>query len=824
MKLSISTKISLLVILLIIITVAPVGFLVFKESEGLLIEKSTQILSAEAHTHKHDLLSSLDYLKRDVQFLSNLPCIETFKKVRSSNKNIPFRKNSEYKKCLKHVEMAFQQLIKTRSNYYQIRIIGVENNGKEIIRVDRKANSIFTIPYGELQQKGGRYYFEEAIKMREKEVYFSRVDLNIENNIVETPYVPVIRAATPLYINEKTSFIVIINMRLKNIFDTIPTSYQKGTTTAYLINGYGDYLIHPDIEKTFGFVFNKNHKIDEQFPTIKKILNNRLTMWQKFEDSISINKDDKLLQFLSIDYDTSNRFNFMAIILEIPKTVILERIDSAKKQSIILVFSIILIAIIAAVTLTNYLISPLIKISNAAKDFAYGNFKAYLPTDNEDEIGELARSIKDMGVQIEERTNKLVRSQEELEIEVEERTADLQEALYKAKKANSTKEEFLTNMSHEVRTPMNGIIGILNLLSNTNITEKQMEYIDAIRTSSKALLNIINDILDFTNIEAGKINFEYVPFNLKDLTEDIVISLRSNINKSISLDFEWKAGSFEYVVSDPWRMSQIISNLVNNAIKFTNEGFVKVSIEKKVLSDDDCEYTISIEDSGIGIPEEKMQAIFEKFGQVEDHSFRKFGGAGLGLAICSELLKIMGGSKIEVSSEVGVGSKFWFTLEIPIASEEVIEKLQENNQTDKKLENIFKGTRVLLAEDNRINVMVMTDLLEKYGCTFSVASNGYEAAQIFAKEKFDLILMDCRMPEMDGYEATEAIRKMEQKEEVKETPIIALTANAIKEDEERCLTIGMNGYIRKPIDEENLVKSIKKWINPKNKGKNKKST
>jgi len=387
----------------------------------------------------------------------------------------------------------------------------------------------------------------------------------------------------------------------------------------------------------------------------------------------------------------------------------------------------------------------------------------------------------------------------------------LVEARQDAENAAAGKSEFLANMSHEIRTPMNGIIGTSSLMMDTALSKIQQNYLDIIRHSSESLLQIINDILDFSKIEAGKLDFEIQPFDLHILIEEIRSMMSVQIKDGVEFQVEIKPDTPRTVQGDPGRIRQILFNLVSNALKFTEQGHVKIGVETISKTDNQCEFRVFVEDTGIGIPEDKQDYIFDKFNQAEESTARKFGGTGLGLAICSSLVEKMDG-EIGVDSTPGKGSTFWFTMLLPLADAQDI----ENNECHKDkagLENIqFDKPQILLAEDNGTNLLIATEILEQYGCIVTPAGNGSEAASLTIKQKFDLIFMDCQMPEMDGYEATAAIRKHEAKSGCDTTPIIAFTANAMKGDREKCLDAGMDDYVSKPVRKEDIASVLRKWL------------
>lgn len=395
-----------------------------------------------------------------------------------------------------------------------------------------------------------------------------------------------------------------------------------------------------------------------------------------------------------------------------------------------------------------------------------------------------------------------------LKSEIKRQTKDIEKARQTAEDANESKSEFLANMSHEIRTPMNGVTGMLQILSDTRLSQEQQGYVESASQSAGALLTLINDILDFSKIEAGKLDIEIIDFNLKTMMDAVIDMLAPKaFEKGLELFYLIGKDISKRLSGDPTRIRQILINLIGNAIKFTRKGNVFVNIQIKKETKKTCLLLFEVKDTGIGIPADETDKLFQLFTQVDASTTRKFGGTGLGLAISKQLTELMGG-EIGVTSELNEGSVFWFTIKLKklkMLSPEA--EIERKNTAEEKNVSISTRLNILLAEDNIVNQKVVSIMLGKMGHTITVAGDGLQALELFEKENFDLILMDIQMPVMDGEEATVKIRTIEEETKT-HTPIIALTANVMKGDKEQYLKCGMDQYVSKPIRKNDLIQAI----------------
>ncbi|MFC7671152.1 ATP-binding protein [Hymenobacter humi] len=379
-----------------------------------------------------------------------------------------------------------------------------------------------------------------------------------------------------------------------------------------------------------------------------------------------------------------------------------------------------------------------------------------------------------------------------------------EEAQAKAEDAVKAKQQFLSNMSHEIRTPMNAIIGFTKVVLKTELTDKQKEYLTAIKLSGDTLIVLINDILDLAKVDAGKMTFEQIPFKLSASVTAMVHLFETKIQeKNLALVMDYDTRIPEVLMGDPVRLHQIILNLVSNAVKFTSEGKITVGVRLLVQDKEKVILEFAVTDTGIGIEEAKLDTVFDNFQQATSGTSRLYGGTGLGLAIVKNLVEPQGGT-VNVRSRVGEGSTFSFILSFPKTSEKAAADLGLHID----LEAGFKNVKVLVVEDIALNQLLMKTLLEDFGFDMEVAGNGQIALEKLRTTAYDIVLMDLQMPVMNGFEATEYIRK-----ELKlKVPIIALTADVTTVDVDKCKAVGMNDYISKPIDDKLLYSKIIKYV------------
>ena len=485
-------------------------------------------------------------------------------------------------------------------------------------------------------------------------------------------------------------------------------------------------------------------------------------------------------------------------------------------------FVAILLVILTAIILflvRRLAISPLLLIQQRLEAITQGELATRPETGSSIELIELSRSINTLTSELRLQKQTIATDiEQQIAIEQQLRAAKIaaENSQVAAENAARVKGEFLANMSHEIRTPMNGILGMTALLLDDQLSPTQFERGQTIKRSAESLLSIINDILDFSKMEEGKLEIEEIPININMVLSDFsqLIGFQAQ-EKGLELEFppSTQPGPLAFY-GDPGRISQILTNLAGNAIKFTKQGKVAVSYKVINSTDDRSLIHFSVSDSGIGLTDDQQNNLFNRFAQADTSTTREFGGTGLGLAISRQLVELMGG-EIGVESELGVGSTFWFTLDLAHAETSLIPKIattqgQLNAGTTLQLPQF--QAKILLVEDNHTNQLVAFGLMNKIGLMPDLAINGQEAIEAVARNQYDLVFMDCQMPVMDGYAATRAIRRNPANEETQQIPIIAMTANTMQGDQERCMNAGMNGFIGKPFDITQVCEALDQWL------------
>jgi signal transduction histidine kinase/CheY-like chemotaxis protein len=524
---------------------------------------------------------------------------------------------------------------------------------------------------------------------------------------------------------------------------------------------------------------------------------------------ILFHRDIKFVKKFAFSYRKNSYFIIFLVLLTL--IVLAQFISSGNKSPGEVILFIVMCIFFIGYNIVMFLNSVnlfLEEFNDAARQLAEGKSGLLFPTHAYKELVTMANQYNETALEV----HSIRQNLEEI---IRERTIHLIQAREEAESASRAKSEFLANMSHEIRTPLNGILGMVDVILPTDLTPRQKEYVDLLKCSGELLLGIINQLLDLSKIEAGKLTLEFIPFDLRALVHEAVDTfLIAGQKKGLTLTCEIDPRVPRLVKGDTYRLRQVMINLLGNAVKFTEKGRVAITLELTAdhRENNMVEILFSVTDTGIGIPAEKLETIFSSFTQADGSMTRKYGGTGLGLTISRELLRLMGGS-IGVESREGRGSRFYFSIPFEICRE-APEVKPPLTAAPEVCGTTNEKVNILLAEDNEINRKYIIALMKNKGWQVTAVKNGKEAIEILRSKNdrsFDIILMDVQMPVMDGMEATKTIRKLE---EYKQIPIIALTAHALKGDRERFLAVGMDDYLSKPLDANTLYSTIEKYILP----------
>lgn len=915
MNFKITTKLIFLCFSLVVFSTLTLGAYTLYQSAQFTLENKINKKKEKLEIISLYVKSRINEVRNDVLFLASTPPIKGY--VRSyENNGIDLKDNSTVKQWKERLSIIFKEMMGAKSNYTQIRLIGIADNGKELIRFNRIDDKIAAVAEKDLISKGHRSYYQNTFKVKDKQVYFSEFSLNIDNNKFTYPLQVLLRASVPIYDEQGKPFgIIIINLDYNDIFDSIISANSKGSNY-FATDSIGNILKHT--EKNFNIIINESRlrTIDEYIPELRSIYKNNedIIIDEDFLDS------DKIVVSSKVRYNPLDPNQFIALFSVLEKKELLKEISLNLKEDIFILLLMIFITILISYFFSRYLTDPLKKLTLFAEKINEkhtGSFKIEKST-RKDEIGILTNKLISMKKVIDSKNAILLSQQEALDHsaivaetdltgkiiyvnnkfceisqysrdeligqdhriinshyhpkeffeelwstisrnkmwtgEIKNRAKDgsfywvdtsikpifdidgkpvkyiairfditnqknTSEKLVKAKekiqRALESKSSFLANMSHEIRTPLNGIIGFTGLLSDIKLPKEASEKVEHIQKCSESLLMIVNDILDYSKIEAGMLNIESTATDIrKELQTAIYIFDTHITSKNIRLSFEVDENIPEYILSDPYRLRQIFLNLIGNAIKFTDEGFVNIFIGiNKKIPDQKIELICKVKDTGVGIDREASSKLFNAFMQEDSSTTREYGGTGLGLAICARLVGLMNG-RIWVESEKHEGSEFCFTF----LTEAVSGDLEVVNLKPKtiNLNSKTKDLKILVAEDNSVNQIIAKGFLKKLGCeNVFMVENGKLAVEAVMEVEYDLILMDIQMPEMDGYEATKVICKYY---EGKKLPyIVGLSANVFPEDKIKALDAGMQGYLGKPLDLNELAEIINYVVSQKKK-------
>ena len=798
---SLPRKFAVMAFIIAGIGILGVALFSYHDAASLLRRQSVERISGELHRLTLGLKENVERMRFDAQRIARSDSVSGYNRaVQGGGYDDEFNMTQSLWK--KRIELELVSLLEQRPEYLQIRYIGVADNGLEIVRIERRGNEIINVHEDKLQKKGQYDYVRKTILLRPDEQFISKVELNREFGRIVFPMQPVIRAAAPVYTPDGKVFgVVVINVN----FDKIASPFLLAPEdVSYIIaDEQGDYLFHRDKDRRFTMALGGAPGFKKDYPDFTLMLHENSNEDYK---AINLPEISSTLIVRYLHYDPLDENKYLIVGALTSHTVIDQQAQGFGQRLVVGVMLLVVILSIAMAIMAGFLLRPIQSLTDAANRIAAGEEDINIPVfDRQDELGMLAKSFNTMLTHLNQSRHDLQELAESLEEQVRERTLDMKEALEKAKVSARIKSEFLATMSHEIRTPMNGVIGMLDLLDKSDLNKEQQHRLSLARNSANALLNLINDILDFSKVEAGKLELEEIDFDLRSMLGDFAEAMAVQAQKKgLEVVLDLKNIEYSMVQGDPGRIRQLLTNLVGNAIKFTERGeiIIQVKLQPEPLPGEPnrLKMVCRITDTGIGIPADKIASLFDSFSQVDSSTTRKYGGTGLGLAIVKKISGLMGGD-VSVSSTEGKGSCFEFSL-----------YLQAGNNSSMVIPDFDVSTlNILIVDDNAINREVLRAQLEHWGISVEEAEDGLKALKLCEQKAasdepfFDIGLLDMQMPVMDGAELG---RKLQADPCFKQMKLVMMTSMNHRGDAKFFAELGFSAYFPKPATTQDLFDAL----------------
>jgi len=816
-KLSLPAKIALFSLVLTLIGVIGVAFIAYNYSDDVLQKKALQALTQKVDREGAVLSQVLRTIQQDAKFLVESPSVLGIGRA-LANDGYDEQSNMTLQMWQERLTDQLRTVLRQRDIYYQLRLIGVEDFGRELIRVARIGDSVEVIPQHELQQKGSRKYFMEGVKLAAGEMYVSDISLNRERGEITYPPRPMLRIVTALHSKDGEIFgVLVINAGLKKIAANLKDSSEG--ITYFIANNKGDYLIHPDEKRAMAFEYGSRARAQDDYSVVAGVLEQLSANDENRPVSFDLPDQHIGLSLYHAHFDPGNPERFL-IIGAVEKLSSLRQESLNLRNKLLVIVSILaLLLALATFWMVRYVTRPISHLKRAADRVAAGENNVHIPVSGHDEIASLGESFRDMLSNLSASRAELRKSNVVLEEQVSQRTHDLESAkhnlesqnvelahaLVQANEAAKAKSQFLATMSHEIRTPLNGVLGLTELVLDTKLTGQQRDNLETVHASGETLLTILNDILDFSKMEAGQFELDRCEFSPNDLVEHITKLYSKEAHRK---HLELIGGTIptldHQLNGDPDRLRQVLMNLLSNAIKFTHAGEVVLQVEALHEDAKAMRLRFSVTDTGIGISEQNQHKLFDDFSQVDASHSRKYGGTGLGLSIARKLVRLMGGDII-VESEEGTGSRFWFEIELEKGEMLVDAAIHHEKQ--------FRQWRVLIVDDNATNRRVLHHMVTNWGMRNGSVEGGREAldsliAEVDGDDPYHIALIDQMMPEMDGMELAQRIKQEPRLAGVK---VIMLSSLDEVYDSKKRDEYGLDSFLRKPIHQSalyNLILSV----------------
>lgn len=806
MRLTLPVKFSLFSMLLTLLGVAVAVSMSFYHSDQLLQAQAQSRLADDLNREQALLDNKLKTLVEDVRFLSDSAAVRGIVRA-TEGQGYDDQENMTLEMWRARLSDQFRTVLQQRISYTQIRLIGVMDSGREVVRVDRYEDRLMVIPEQDLQQKANRSYFSEAVKLSPEDFYISPVTLNRENGRVVYPPQSVLRIAMPISRDGKVFGILVVNVD----FNLFAASFYRAPANIYyfIANANGDFLIHPSAERRMAFEYNR----ETDFGTLFGFDVRQLAEGESRSVLLEEQAQGLVLSHYHVPMQHTGAGEFyLGAVAEL--SVLQHQSENLKQDLLALTLVILLVSAGVTFGMGWHITRPILALKRSADRISAGEQSVKVPVSGSDEVASLGASLQQMLNHLGESRLQLAELNRSLEGQVASRTAelesathsleqmnhDLEIALSEAEQAAVAKGHFLATMSHEIRTPLNGVLGMTELLLNTTLSNQQRSYLESVQTSGTSLLNLLNDILDYSKLEAGKLTLNRLEFDPNELIEhSLQLFVELAHGKGLELVPVTLPKLQQLVVGDPDRLGQVLMNLVSNAVKFTERGEVVLGL--RMLEESDSHLTVQffVRDTGSGIAEQDQKKLFDEFVQLDGSTTRHHGGTGLGLAIVQQLVGLMD-SQIELKSTLGQGSEFSFSVQLP--------KGRKTSRLDRMGQIV--GKRCLVVDDNATNRELLHQMVISWGMSNGSAASGQEALEILREKAnrgkpYDLVLLDHMMPGMDGIELSQRIQNEPMLRDCKR---LLLTSMGTDVAEEVVKDAGIEVLLPKPLRQSELLNQI----------------
>lgn len=809
MYLSLPLKFALLSFVITLFGVIGVAWMAYLESDALLEKEAIRNLSLQMNEDVGVLENQIRLIRNDITFLTNA---QEIKILGSFLTNQPGLADISWMN-FSDIESLFKTVLTQRDMYYQIRLIGLAADGRELARVVRKNDQISVVAKAQLQPKGGRNYFRESLKLKPGQIRFSAVTLDKENGQISLPARPMLRVSMPVYDSrERLLAIVVISVDMYHFSQAL---LGDGTQQhVFLANQQGDYLIHPNHAREMAFEHGRVSKLQGDYDLAHASEHRRYNFRNESTDEYLFDKKGIVLQLGRVHFDEQHD---QSVYLQLGAYTELNelRAESINLRNRMLWMTLALALALGLITylLARRMVRPIQQMIDVAVLLSYGDESVVFPVKSRDEIGMLGNALRQLLFHMASSRKELQRMNVELESKVVQRTAELsnlaatleaqnsklEKAVVEATQAGVAKSQFLATMSHEIRTPLNGVLGLTELVLSSELQPMQRDSLKAVQYSGQALLTILNDILDYSKIEAGLMEMKPADASPNEVIERVAKLFTNKLHKGeekLELIVRELPLLPNLLLFDAHRLQQVMMNLLSNAVKFTEAGEIMIAADLVAETEEAMTVRFQVCDTGPGISAVDQVRLFDEFTQADGTDTRKHGGTGLGLSIVKRLVALMGG-EIAVRSEPGKGSCFYFEL--------MLTKGATVTDGPHCYRSAFSGWRILVVDESSRCRQMLVDMFSAWGVQVEATTCGSHALHLLQEHMFDLILIDQQMDHMDGLSLARVIR---QREELSDLKVILTSSLDVSFDHHLCGQYGLDAFIHKPLYQTQLFETL----------------